>query len=87
MLFKPLAQSTYALAATILIANSILLPPQTQAADYTGPLFDAHLHYNDEAANGAHPISDVLARMKRSGVKAIVTYSRPNDGSKALVAS
>ena len=58
-----------------------------QAADYTGPLFDAHLHYNDEAANGAHPISDVLARMQRSGVTAIVANSRPNDGSKALAAS
>jgi hypothetical protein len=58
-----------------------------QAADYTGPLFDAHLHYNDEATSGAHPISDVLARMQRSGVKAIIANSRPNDGSKALAAS
>lgn len=58
-----------------------------QAADYTGPLFDAHLHYNDEAANGVHPVSDVLARMQRSGVKAIIANSRPNDGSKALAAS
>ena len=37
---------------------------------YTGPLFDAHLHYNDEAcvhdapAPGCpHPLPDVLARM------------------------
>ena len=27
-----------------------------QAADYTGPLFDAHLHYNEDAWNGQHPI-------------------------------
>lgn len=54
-----------------------------QAADYTGPLFDAHLHYNDEA-QGPHPIPDVLARMKRNGVKAIIANSRPNDGTKAL---
>jgi len=58
-----------------------------QAADYTGPLFDAHLHYNEEAANGPHPLTDVLARMQKSGVKAIVANSRPNDGSKALAAS
>ena len=57
------------------------------AADYTGPLFDAHLHYNEEAANGAHPLADVLARMQKSGVKAIVANSRPNYGSKALAAS
>ena len=58
-----------------------------QAADYAGPLFDAHLHYNTEAWNGQagpHPLPDVLARMQRSGVKAIVANSRPNDGTRAL---
>jgi hypothetical protein len=57
------------------------------AADYTGPLFDAHLHYNTEAWNGKtgpHPVPDVLGRMQRSGVKAIVSNSRPNDGTIAL---
>ena len=56
------------------------------AVDYNGPLFDAHLHYNDEATAGPHPISDVLARLKRNGVKGILANSRPNDGSKALAA-
>ena len=64
------------------------------AAEYSGPLFDAHLHYNDEActhdtpAPGCpHPISDVLERMQKSGVRAIVANSRPNDGTKALAAA
>jgi len=57
-----------------------------QAAEYTGPLFDAHLHYNDEAQS-PHPLPDVLARMQRNGVKAIVANSRPNDGTKALASS
>lgn len=60
------------------------------AADYTGPLFDAHLHYNVEAFNGSegpHPLPDVLARMKRNGVRAIIANSRPNDGTKALAQS
>jgi Amidohydrolase len=56
------------------------------AADYTGPLFDAHLHYNDEA-QGAHPVADVMQRLQRSGVRAIVANSRPNDGSKLLATS
>ncbi len=56
------------------------------AAGYTGPLFDAHLHYNDEA-QAAHPLADVLGRMKSSGVKAIVANSRPNDGTKSLAAA
>jgi predicted TIM-barrel fold metal-dependent hydrolase len=57
-----------------------------QAFEYSGPLFDAHLHYNDEAQT-AHPIADVLARMKRSGVKAIIANSRPNDGTKNLASA
>ncbi len=59
------------------------------AADYTGPLFDAHLHYNEEAWNGQagpHPLSDILARIQRNGVKGVLANSRPNDGSKALAA-
>lgn len=57
------------------------------AADYAGPLFDAHLHYNEEAWNGRdgpHPPADVLARMQRNGVRAIIANSRPNDGTKNL---
>lgn len=55
-----------------------------QAADYNGPLLDAHLHYNVEAYEGPHPLADVLARMQRNGVRAIVANSRPNDGTKTL---
>ncbi|HWH80880.1 MAG TPA: amidohydrolase family protein, partial [Burkholderiaceae bacterium] len=53
---------------------------------YAGPLFDAHLHYNVEA-RAVFPIDDVLARMQRSGVRAIVANSRPNDGTLALAAA
>jgi len=57
------------------------------AADYTGPIFDAHLHYNEEAWNGQtgpHPLSDVLTRMQRNGVKAVIVNSRPNEGTRTL---
>jgi hypothetical protein len=60
--------------------------PLRAASRYDGPLFDAHLHYNDEA-QGPHPLADVLGRMKRSGVRAIVANSRPNDGTKSLAAA
>ncbi|MDB5778647.1 MAG: amidohydrolase [Polaromonas sp.] len=72
--------------ATLLIATAI----PALAADYSGPLFDSHLHYNEEAFNGQagpYPPADVLARMQRNGVRAIVANSRPNDGTKALAAS
>ena len=84
--FRPLALLKQALAAIYLIAFA----SATQAADYTGPLFDAHLHYNEEAWNGStgpHPPADVVARMRASGVRAIVANSRPNTGSLALAGS
>jgi hypothetical protein len=65
-------------------------PLALAAADYSGPIFDAHLHYNEEAwdgQKGPHPLPDVLARMQRNGVKAIVANSRPNAGTLALVSS
>jgi len=62
------------------------LPLAVQAARaasrYDGPLFDAHLHYNDEA-RAPHPLADVLGRLQRSGVRAVVANSRPNDGTLA----
>ena len=54
-----------------------------RAEPYAGPLFDTHLHYNEEAL-GPYPLADVLGRMQRSGVRAIVANSRPNDGTLAL---
>jgi hypothetical protein len=53
------------------------------AEPYRGPLFDAHLHYNDDAQL-PHPLPDVLGRMQRSGVRAVIANSRPNDGTQAL---
>jgi len=66
------------LAATLGVAA-----PLRAAERYDGPLFDAHLHYNDEA-QGPHPLADVLGRMQRSGVRAIIANSRPNDGTRTL---
>ncbi len=88
--FRPQARIRRAWAAINLIAFCL----SAAAAPYAGPLFDAHLHYNEEAfdaraasATGPHPPADVLARMQRSGVRAIVANSRPNDGTLALAAS
>ena len=74
-------------AASILIAGLVLVQAQPTAPAYSGPLLDAHLHYNSEAWNGQigpHPVADVLARMRRNGVRAIVANSRPNDGTRLL---
>ena len=72
----------FALAGAALLVAAL----GARAEPYTGPLFDTHLHYNEEAA-APFPIADVLARMQRSGVRAIVANSRPNDGTIALAAA
>jgi Amidohydrolase len=76
---RPLRGSVFAAGfAALLLAAAI-----ARAEPYAGPLFDAHLHYNEEA-RVAFPVADVFARMQRSGVRAIVANSRPNDGTHAL---
>ena len=73
--------------AIFLVAIGLAAGLPAHAAPYSGPLFDAHLHYNQEAWNGQtgpHPLSDVLARMQRNGVRAVLANSRPNDGTRAL---
>lgn len=64
-------------------------------AQYTGPLFDAHLHYNVEACadqrrpaqDCPHPLSDVLSRMQRNGVRGVLANSRPNEGTRVLASA
>ncbi|MGY8905481.1 MAG: amidohydrolase [Burkholderiales bacterium] len=60
------------------------------AQAYIGPLFDAHLHYNADAhgnGTGPHPLADVLARMQKSGVRAVLANSTPGEGTRELAAS
>jgi hypothetical protein len=92
--FKPnqaMVQVFYACIAIILIAKPASAQtaalPHLPIGFYAGPLLDAHLHYNAEAwngQNGPHPVADVLERMQRNGVRAVVSNSRPNDGTQLL---
>lgn len=75
-----------ALLSAAAVAALAVGAPLRAAARYEGPLFDAHLHYNDEAQQ-PHPLADVLGRMQRSGVRAIIANSRPNDGTLSLAAA
>jgi hypothetical protein len=74
------------LALTASAGSAEAQPAAAPGASYAGPIFDAHLHYNEEAVE-PHPIADVLGRMQRSGVRAVVANSRPNDGTRALAAA
>ena len=53
------------------------------AAPYDGPLFDAHLHYNDEAIE-PYPVADALARLQRRGVRAAVAVFQRAGGDGLL---
>ncbi|MET0544083.1 MAG: amidohydrolase family protein [Variovorax sp.] len=74
----------------VAVVLGLAVATAAQAADYGGPLFDTHLHYNQEAWDGntgPFPPTEALARMKRNGVKAIVANSRPNAGTQTLAAA
>ena len=84
-----LSRRTFALALALATAagcSQAQTEPARPAAIYAGPLFDAHLHYNEEAF-ASHPLADVLGRLQRSGVRAAIANSRPNDGTKSLAAA
>lgn len=68
----------YLLVAWLLVASV------AHAQPYAGPLFDAHLHYNDEAVE-RYSLGAVHELFSKSGVRAILANSRPNDGTRALV--
>lgn len=67
-----------------LIGSLVLVLPV--AASDLLPIFDAHLHYNDEAT-AIYPVSEVPKRFRDNGVTAILANSRPNDGTRALLSA
>jgi predicted TIM-barrel fold metal-dependent hydrolase len=72
--------STRSSLAALLLA----LAPLAEAAEpYAGPIFDAHLHYNDEA-QPHYSVGSAFELFRKNGVAAILANSRPNDGSRAL---
>ena len=68
----------HALTAAMLCAALV-----ARAGPYEGPIFDAHLHYNDDAV-ALYSIGTVRELFEKNGVAAILANSRPNDGSRAL---
>jgi len=62
---------------------ALLAAAVARAEPYTGPLFDAHLHYNVEATEH-YPVASAFELFRKNGVRAILANSRPNDGTRAL---
>jgi hypothetical protein len=59
---------------------------QAKPIVYNGPIFDAHLHYNEEAFTSV-PIDQVLQKFTRNQVSAIIANSRPNTGTLSLASA
>ena len=57
-----------------------------RAEPYAGALFDAHLHYNDEAF-ATHPLPDVLARMQRAACARSSPTAGPTTARKSLASA
>ena len=75
--------STTRVPALLLLAATLAAAGPLRAAEPL-PVFDAHLHYNDEART-PYPVPEVLRRFRDAGVTAIIATSRPNDGTRALI--
>lgn len=74
-------------AAAVAAVMASTRPARAASMPWRGPVFDAHLHYNDEAWMGPHDLSDVLGRLQRAGVRGAIANSRPNDGTRALASA
>jgi uncharacterized protein YbaP (TraB family) len=68
----------FAAALAAIAAGAAAAPPL--------PIFDAHLHYNEEA-QAAYPVSEVMRRFRANRVTGILATSRPNAGTRLLAAA
>jgi phosphoglycolate phosphatase-like HAD superfamily hydrolase len=50
------------------------------------PIFDAHVHYNLDIGRPL-PVAEVLATWRAAGIRSVLLTSRPNDGTRELLAA
>jgi len=72
-----------ALGRVLAAVAATWLPGSSAGAADRLPIFDAHLHYNDEAT-AVYRVADVLRLFRENGVTSILATSRPNDGTRVL---
>ena len=68
----------------LVIASCLALAAVAPARATDPPIFDAHLHYNEEAFQ-TYPPERILDLFRRNGVRGILANSRPNDGTRRLI--
>jgi hypothetical protein len=68
----------------MLLACALLLSLQARAQDL--PIFDAHMHYSHDAWESV-PVQDVLALLRKAGVRRALISSAGDDGQQRLYAA
>lgn len=68
------------------IVAVLAVPSRPSHAQERIPLFDAHMHYNQEPTP-FYPLGEVLDVFRRNGVTGILATSRPNKGTHQLMAA
>ena len=70
----------------LLLLALLALPLAGHADSGKLPVFDAHVHYNLDIGR---PLSvpDVLATWRAAGIRSVLLTSRPNDGTRELLAA
>jgi hypothetical protein len=80
---RQLLSAACAMTAAVASAQDADVKPLTLAV----PLFDAHLHYNDEAIAAGYTPERVAGLFRKQQVGAIISNSRPNQGTQDLAKS
>jgi hypothetical protein len=72
--------------ATVLIALAVAAPATARAQASSLPIFDAHVHYNLDIGRPV-PVETVFDLWRRAGIRGVLLTSRPNDGTRELLAA
>jgi hypothetical protein len=72
--------------AAALIGLAVAAPSPAHAQASALPIFDAHVHYNLDIGRPV-PVETVFELWRRAGIGGVLLNSRPNDGTRELLAA
>ena len=74
------------IGAAALLCPLLAAPIPAQAQDSALPIFDAHVHYNLDIGRPV-PVEGVFELWRKAGIRGVLLTSRPNDGTRELLAA
>jgi hypothetical protein len=73
------------ISPAVLLALAVAAPA-TVRAQAPSPIFDAHVHYNLDIGRPV-PVETVFELWRQAGIRGVLLTSRPNDGTRELLAA